>query len=101
MASFAAFRARLGAVDAAGFSWWDLSDVFAGREEELFLDNYHFGDRGNESGFSGARYSDDDAIARHRSEPREVVVACEQARSGQVASNRRDSRQRWGIAAEA
>ncbi len=46
-AAFAAFRTRLGSVDDARFSWWDLSDVFAGRSEEIFLDNYHFGDRGN------------------------------------------------------
>ncbi|MEQ8277394.1 MAG: hypothetical protein RMA76_02570 [Deltaproteobacteria bacterium] len=44
---YEAFRAGLGAVDAANVSWWDLSDVFAGRSEEIFLDNYHFGDRGN------------------------------------------------------
>lgn len=46
-AGFREFAARLQKVDAAEFLWWDLSDVFRGRTEEIFLDNYHFGDRGN------------------------------------------------------
>ena len=43
-------RAMLAGLHADGFSYVDLSDAFAGLtdKEEIFLDSYHFGDRGYE-----------------------------------------------------
>jgi len=47
---YAAIRASLGQIHEENFSWLDLSDVFKGHEakEEIFLDSFHFGDRGND-----------------------------------------------------
>ncbi len=43
-------RRRLSAVDADNFRFVDLSGVFdsLGPDQEIFIDSYHFGDRGNE-----------------------------------------------------
>lgn len=44
------FRGALPQLDLPGFAYVDLTGAFDGRsaEEEIFLDSYHFGDRGNE-----------------------------------------------------
>jgi lysophospholipase L1-like esterase len=47
---YAAIKARLRSLPADGVDFLDLSDAFAhlGGDDEIFLDSYHFGDRGNE-----------------------------------------------------
>lgn len=43
-------RAELGRLELPAFAFVDLTDAFDARpaDEEVFLDSYHFGDRGNE-----------------------------------------------------
>jgi len=47
---YARFRAELPGLQLPAFGYVDLAGAFDGRPatEELFLDSYHFGDRGNE-----------------------------------------------------
>jgi hypothetical protein len=61
------------------FGYLDYSDVFdrCGAEEEVFLDSYHFGDRGNE--IIAARLCDD--LMPHLTSLRQGQTA---SRSGQV-----------------
>ncbi len=49
-ACYEALRRELSAIDVEGYRFLDLSRAFgeAGADEELFLDSYHFGRRGNE-----------------------------------------------------
>ena len=46
---YALFRERLPQLELPGFHFVDASDAFDARtsDEEIFLDSYHFGDRGN------------------------------------------------------
>lgn len=48
--AYARIRASLAGANLVGFRFVDLSGVFdaASPEDEIFLDSYHFGDRGNE-----------------------------------------------------
>lgn len=50
VSSFDALRERLGRLAIPRFHFVDLTDVFddSGPDTEIFLDSYHFGDRGNE-----------------------------------------------------
>jgi hypothetical protein len=45
--AYGAIRSRLGNVSEPNFHFLDLSDPFPGSAEEIFIDSYHFGDRGN------------------------------------------------------
>lgn len=47
--SYQAIRSRLSSIQADQFLYLDQSDAFAGltATDEIFLDSYHFGDRGN------------------------------------------------------
>ncbi len=47
--AFPAFKERLAEIEGARFAWFDLEDAFSGEPDgtEVFLDSYHFGDRGN------------------------------------------------------
>ncbi len=47
--SYQEIRARLSTIKGDGFNYFDLSDAFASLSatDEIFLDSYHFGDKGN------------------------------------------------------
>jgi hypothetical protein len=49
-ACYGQIRERLGALRDEGFHFADLSPVFDqhSADDEVFLDSYHFGDRGNQ-----------------------------------------------------
>jgi hypothetical protein len=46
--AYRTLKERLPRVRLENFAWDDISDMFAGDADEIFVDSFHFGDRGNE-----------------------------------------------------